>query len=144
MAYGLNKKSDKEIFVLIFDLGGGTFDVSLISIYNGSFEVRATNGDTHLGGEDFTNKILSYCVSEIFKKTGKDISDNPRALSKLRSQCENAKIMLSASTKVNIDCYGLADGCDINIELSRAKFDNLCDEVFKKCMAPIEQVLKDS
>ena len=85
MAYGLNKKSDKEIFVLIFDLGGGTFDVSLLSIYNGSFEVRATNGDTHLGGEDFTNKILGYCITEILKKTSKDISDNPRALSKLRS-----------------------------------------------------------
>lgn len=141
MAYGLNKKTDKEIFVLIFDLGGGTFDVSLLSIYNGSFEVRATNGDTHLGGEDFTNKIISHCVSEIFKKTKRDISDNPRALSKLRSQCENAKIMLSASNKVNIDCYGLADGCDVNIELTRAKFDNLCADVFQRCMGPIEMVL---
>jgi molecular chaperone DnaK (HSP70) len=94
--------------VLIFDLGGGTFDVSLLSIYNGSFEVRATSGDTHLGGEDFTNKILSYCVSEIAKKTGKDISEDPRALTKLRKLCDDAKIMLSESTKANIDCYGLA------------------------------------
>jgi len=144
MAYGLHKKSDKETFVLIFDLGGGTFDVSLLSIYNGSFEVRATSGDTHLGGEDFTNKILSYCVSEIAKKTGKDISEDPRALTKLRKLCDDAKIMLSESNKTNIDCYGLANGCDINIEISRARFDNLCAEVFQKCMAPVELVLKDS
>ena len=144
MAYGLDKKSDKEIFVLIFDFGGGTFDVSLLSIYNGSFEVRATNGDTHLGGEDFTNKLLSHCVSEIAKKTGIDISDNPRALTKLRTQCESAKIMLSDANKVNVDCYGIADGCDINIEISRARFDNLCAEVFQKCMVPIDRVLEDS
>ena len=97
IAYGLDKKNQKEQNVLIFDLGGGTFDVSLLTIDDGIFEVRATSGDTHLGGEDFDNRLVDYCVADIRKKMSTDISSNARALRRLRTQCEKAKRILSAA-----------------------------------------------
>lgn len=144
IAYGLDKKSSQERNVLIFDLGGGTFDVSLLTIEEGIFEVKATNGHTHLGGEDFDNRMVEYCTSEFKKKTSVDISNNPRALRRLRTQCEKAKRILSSAHQAPIECESLAEGFDFNISITRAKFEELCMEFFKKCIPPVENVLKDS
>jgi heat shock protein 1/8 len=129
---------------LIFDLGGGTFDVSLLTIEEGIFEVKATNGHTHLGGEDFDNRIVEWCMAEFKKKTGLDISGNARAVRRLRTQCEKAKRILSSATQAPIECETLAEGEDFNTQISRAKFEELCMDLFRKCMPPVENVLKDS
>ena len=145
IAYGLDKKDSRERNVLIFDLGGGTFDVSLLSIEDGIFEVKATNGHTHLGGEDFDNRLVEFCMSEFKKKSGGiDIKGNNRALRRLRTQCEKAKRTLSAAHQTVIECEALAEGEDFNMNLSRAKFEELCIDLFRKCMPPVEQVLTDS
>lgn len=144
IAYGLDKKSAAERNVLIFDLGGGTFDVSLLTIEEGIFEVKATNGHTHLGGEDFDNRIVNYCIEEFKKKTKIDINGNARALRRLRSQCEKAKRILSSSASAPIECEALAEGEDYNTMLSKAKFEELCIDLFRKCMPPVENVLKDA
>jgi L1 cell adhesion molecule like protein len=144
IAYGLDKKSSQEKNVLIFDLGGGTFDVSLLTIEEGIFEVKATNGHTHLGGEDFDNRLVDYCIAEFKKKTGIDITGNARALRRLRTQCEKAKRILSAAHQAPIECETLAEGEDFNTQISRAKFEELCMDLFRKCMPPVENVLKDA
>ncbi len=144
IAYGLDKKAQGEKNVLIFDLGGGTFDVSLLTIEEGIFEVKATNGHTHLGGEDFDNRLVDYCSEEFKKKTGIDISNNPRALRRLRTQCEKAKRILSSAHQAPIECETLAEGHDFNASVTRAKFEELCMDLFRKCMPPVENVLKDS
>lgn len=144
IAYGLDKKSSQEKNVLIFDLGGGTFDVSLLTIEEGIFEVKATNGHTHLGGEDFDNRIVEWCMAEFKKKSGLDITGNARAVRRLRTQCEKAKRILSSATQAPIECETLAEGEDFNIQISRAKFEELCMDLFRKCMPPVENVLKDS
>jgi len=144
IAYGLDKKTSTEKNILIFDLGGGTFDVSLLAIEDGVFEVKATNGHTHLGGEDFDNKLVDYCMNDFKKKSGLDISKNARALRRLRTQCEKAKRILSAATQAPIECETLADGEDYNCDISRAMFEELCSDLFRKCMPPVEAVLKDS
>jgi len=144
IAYGLDKQTDAEKNILIFDLGGGTFDVSLLSIEAGIFEVKATNGHTHLGGEDFDNKLVNFCMAEFKKKTGADISANPRALRRLRTACEKAKRILSSAHTAPIECETLHDGHDYNTNISRAKFEELCLDLFKECMPPVENVLKDS
>jgi heat shock 70kDa protein 1/2/6/8 len=115
IAYGLDKKSKEEKNVLIFDLGGGTFDVSLLTIEEGIFEVKATNGHTHLGGEDFDNRIVDYCVAEFKKKSGHDITNNARSIRRLRTQCEKAKRILSSAHQAPIECETLAEGEDFNI-----------------------------
>jgi L1 cell adhesion molecule like protein len=130
--------------VLIFDLGGGTFDVSLLTIEEGIFEVKATNGHTHLGGEDFDNRLVEFCMAEFKKKTGLDISSNARSMRRLRTQCEKAKRILSSAHQAPIECETLAEGEDFNIQISRAKFEELCMDLFRKCMPPVENVLKDS
>jgi heat shock 70kDa protein 1/2/6/8 len=122
IAYGLDKQNDGEKNVLIFDLGGGTFDVSLLSIDNGVFEVKATAGDTHLGGEDFDNKLVEYCVNDFMKKYRIDLKNNARALRRLRTQCEKAKRILSSSTQTTIEVDSLADSQDYSIVITRAKF----------------------
>jgi len=137
-------RQNEERNILIFDLGGGTFDVSLLSIEEGIFEVKATNGHTHLGGEDFDNKLVDFCMKDFKKKTGIDITSNPRALRRLRTQCEKAKRILSSATQAPIECETLMEGEDYNTNMSRAKFEELCIEDFKKCMPPVENVLKDS
>lgn len=129
---------------MIFDLGGGTFDVSLLTIDNGIFEVKATNGHTHLGGEDFDNRLVDHCMKEFKKKSGIDISDNARACRRLRTQCEKAKRILSAAHQADIECESLAEGMDFNCIISRALFEQLCADLFKQCMPPVEAVLKDS
>merc|ERR1740123_1250793 len=144
IAYGLDKQSAQEKNILIFDLGGGTFDVSLLAIEEGIFEVKATNGHTHLGGEDFDNKLVDFCMTQFKKKSGIDISKNARALRRLRTQCEKANRILSAAHQAPIECETLAEGEDYNTNISRAKFEELCMDLFRKCMPPVENVLKDS
>merc|ERR1719498_1167760 len=144
IAYGLDRQQAQERNILIFDLGGGTFDVSLLAIEEGIFEVKATNGHTHLGGEDFDNKLVDYCLVDFKKKTGIDIKGNPRALRRLRTQCEKAKRILSAAHQAPIECETLAEGEDYNTNVSRAKFEELCMDLFRYCMPPVESVLKDA
>lgn len=144
IAYGLDKKDQGETNVLIFDLGGGTFDVSLLTIDDGIFEVRATNGHTHLGGEDFDNVLVDYCLAAFKKQSGKDIRNNARAMRRLRTQCEKAKRILSAAHTAEIFCDTLADGEDFSLTVSRALFEELCMPLFRKCMPPVEQVLSDA
>lgn len=138
IAYGLDKKSLNESNVLIFDLGGGTFDVTLLTIDNGVFEVKATAGDTHLGGEDFDNRLVNYCAGEFLKKKGVDIRNNPRALRRLRTQCEKAKRILSSATQTTVEIDALGDNEDFNCTLTRAKFEELCLDLFKQCIPPVE------
>jgi len=132
IAYGLDKKGTGERNVLIFDLGGGTFDVSLLTIDDGVFEVKATAGDTHLGGEDFDNKIVAWCANEFKKKYDVDITkNNPRAMRRLRTQCEKAKRILSSSAQTTIEVDSLAESFDFTMTLTRAKFEELCMSDFK-------------
>jgi heat shock protein 1/8 len=144
IAYGLDKKGDGEKHVLIFDCGGGTHDVSLLTIEDGVFEVRATAGDGHLGGEDFDTLIADWACEEFRKKYKIDIKDNARAMRRLRTACERAKRVLSGSTQAAIEVDSLAEGTDLNLTLTRAKFESMCEPLFRKAMAPVEQVLRDS
>merc|ERR1712164_186083 len=145
IAYGLDKKGSGERNILIFDLGGGTFDVTLLTIDDGIFEVKATAGDTHLGGEDFDNKVVSWCAADFNKKYGVDITkNNPRAMRRLRTQCEKAKRILSSSAQTTIEVDSLAESYDFVTTLTRAKFEELCISHFKECIPPVEKVLKDS
>merc|ERR1712007_238990 len=144
IAYGLDKKGKGEKNILIFDLGGGTFDVSLLTIDEGVFEVKATAGDTHLGGEDFDNKLVEFCAADFLKKKKIDIRGDKRAMRRLRTECEKAKRVLSASAQTSIEIDALKDGEDFSMVISRAKFEELCLTYFKDCMIPVEKVLKDS
>ena len=143
IAYGLDKKGGEKN-VLIFDLGGGTFDVSLLTIDDGIFEVKATAGDTHLGGEDFDNRMVEHFLQDIERRHGKDISSNQRAVRRLRTACERAKRTLSTSTQAHIELDSLFDGIDFNSTITRARFEDLCMDYFKKCLEPCAQVLKDA
>jgi len=143
IAYGLDKKG-AEKNVLIFDLGGGTFDVSLLTIEEGIFEVKATAGDTHLGGEDFDNRMVDFFTQEFKKKFRKDIAGNQRALRRLRTACERAKRTLSSSTQAHIEIDSLFEGTDFNSVITRARFEDLNMDYFRKCMDPVEKVLKDA
>lgn len=144
IAYGLDKKNDKEHHVLIFDLGGGTFDVSLLNIDDGIFEVKATAGDTHLGGEDFDNRLVNFFVAEFKRKTGKDITGNQRALRRLRTACERAKRALSSSASTPIEIDSLFEGIDFYTSITRARFEELCQDLFRSTLTPVEKVLKDA
>ncbi|KAL4160543.1 70-kilodalton heat shock protein, variant 2 [Phytophthora ramorum] len=143
IAYGLDKKGG-ERNVLIFDLGGGTFDVSLLSIEEGIFEVKATAGDTHLGGEDFDNRLVEFFVQEFKRKHRKDMAQNQRALRRLRTACERAKRTLSSSAQAYIEIDSLYDGVDFNSTITRARFEDLCGDYFRKTMEPVEKVLRDA
>ena len=143
IAYGLDKKGDEKN-VLIFDLGGGTFDVSLLTIEEGIFEVKATAGDTHLGGEDFDNRMVDYFLQDFKRRHRKDMSKNQRSLRRLRTACERAKRTLSSSTQAHIEIDSLFDGIDFNSTITRARFEDLCMDYFKKCMDPCEKVLRDA
>ena len=145
LAYGLDKANAAgEKRVLIFDLGGGTFDVSILAIEDGVFEVKATAGDTHLGGEDFDSILVDWAAEEFRKKSKVDIKDNQRALRRLRTSAEKAKRTLSTTTQATIEVDSLADGVDFTIPITRAKFEQLCDQHFRNCMKPVEQVMRDS
>lgn len=141
IAYGLDKKNEQN--VLIFDLGGGTFDVSVLTIDEGIFEVKATAGDTHLGGEDFDNRMVDYCIQDIKKKYKKTL-ENPRSLRRLRTACERAKRTLSSSMNACIEIDALMDNMDYNTTISRAKFEEMNMDYFRKCMEPVEKVIRDS
>ncbi|KZT68155.1 heat shock protein 70 [Daedalea quercina L-15889] len=144
IAYGLDKKTEGERNVLIFDLGGGTFDVSLLTIEEGIFEVKATAGDTHLGGEDFDNRLVNHFVQEFKRKHKKDLSSNPRALRRLRTACERAKRTLSSATQTSIEIDSLFEGVDFYTSLTRARFEELCNDLFRSTLEPVEKVLRDS
>ncbi|PKY06913.1 heat shock protein 70 [Aspergillus campestris IBT 28561] len=145
IAYGLGSgKSDKERNVLIYDLGGGTFDVSLLNIQGGVFTVKATAGDTHLGGQDFDTNLLDFFKKEFQRKTGKDLSGDPRALRRLRTACERAKRTLSNATQTTVEIDSLFDGEDFNSSLTRARFEDLNAKSFSGTLDPVQQVLKDS
>merc|ERR1711977_252926 len=147
IAYGLGEateKSQKEKMVLIFDLGGGTFDVPLLSITGGVFAVKATAGDTHLGGEDFDNALLEHFKKEFEKKTKLDISGDARALRRLRSACERAKRTLSSVTQTTVEVDSLFSGTDFQANISRARFEEINAATFKGILLPVEKVLKDS
>ncbi|KAI9890844.1 MAG: Heat shock protein ssb1 [Vezdaea aestivalis] len=145
IAYGLGAgKSEKERNVLIYDLGGGTFDVSLLHIQGGVFTVKATAGDTHLGGQDFDTNLLDHFKREFQRKTKKDLSGDARALRRLRTACERAKRTLSNGTQTTIEIDSLFDGEDFNAQITRARFEDINQAAFKSTIAPVEQVLKDS
>ncbi|CAK9054526.1 Heat shock 70 kDa protein (HSP70) (74.3 kDa protein) (Cytoplasmic antigen) [Durusdinium trenchii] len=163
IAYGLDKKGTGErnvlslaevdfpvVFVIvsinrIYDMGGGTFDVSLLTIEDGIFEVKATAGDTHLGGEDFDNRVVDFCIQDFKRKNrNKDMTGNQRAIRRLRTQCERAKRTLSSSTQATIEIDSLFEGIDYSCSLSRARFEELCMDYFRNSMGPVEKCLKDS
>lgn len=145
IAYGLGAgKSEKERHVLIFDLGGGTFDVSLLNITGGVFTVKATAGDTHLGGQDFDTNLLEHFKKEFNKKTGLDISGDARALRRLRTACERAKRTLSSSAQTSIEIDSLYEGIDFYTSITRARFEELCADLFRSTLDPVEKVLKDA
>ncbi|KAF9005588.1 heat shock protein 70 family [Cyathus striatus] len=144
IAYGLDKKVSGERNVLIFDLGGGTFDVSLLTIEEGIFEVKATAGDTHLGGEDFDNRLVNHFVQEFKRKNKKDLSANPRAVRRLRTACERAKRTLSSAAQTSIEIDSLFEGIDFYTSLTRARFEELCQDLFRSTLEPVEKVLRDS
>merc|ERR1712178_299324 len=143
IAYGLDKKGGEKN-VLIFDLGGGTFDVSLLTIEDGIFEVKATAGDTHLGGEDFDNRMVDHFKQEFKRKNRKDLSKNERALRRLRTSCERAKRTLSSSTQAYIEIDSLFDGIDFQSTITRARFEEMNMDYFRKCLEPVEKVLRDA
>jgi len=143
IAYGLDKK-EGERNILVFDLGGGTFDVSLLTIDNGVFEVLATNGDTHLGGEDFDQRTMEYFIKLIKKKSGKDLRKDNRAVQKLRREVEKAKRALSVQHQVKVEVESLIDGEDFSETLTRAKFEELNMDLFRGTLKPVQKVLEDA
>lgn len=145
IAYGLGAgKSDKERHVLIFDLGGGTFDVSLLHIAGGVYTVKSTSGNTHLGGQDFDTNLLEHFKAEFKKKTGGDISKDARALRRLRTAAERAKRTLSSVTQTTVEVDSLFDGEDFETSITRARFEDINSALFKSTLEPVEQVLKDA
>merc|ERR1712227_411969 len=145
IAYGLDKKKGSaECNVLIFDLGGGTFDVSILTIEEGIFEVKSTAGDTHLGGEDFDNRLVDHFIKEFQRKHKKDMSQNKRAVRRLRTACERAKRTLSASAQANIEIDSLFEGVDFYTSITRARFEELCSDLFKGTLEPVEKAIRDA
>lgn len=145
LAYGLDRDLKGEKNVLIFDLGGGTFDVSILQISEGSlFEVRSTAGDTHLGGEDFDSRMVDHFSQEFDRKYKKDIKSIPKALRRLRTVCERAKRTLSSSTEATLEVDALHDGIDFYSKITRARFEELCSDLFRQTLAPVDRALKDA
>ena len=144
LAYGLDKKVSSEKNVLIFDLGGGTFDVSILSIEDGMFEVKSTAGDTHLGGEDFDNRLVKHLIEEFKRKHKQDPSQNKRSLRRLRTAAEAAKRTLSSSSQAAIEIDSLFDGIDFYTNITRARFEDLCSDLFRGTLDPVERALRDA
>ncbi|XP_058867143.1 heat shock cognate 71 kDa protein isoform X2 [Acipenser ruthenus] len=144
IAYGLDKKVGSERNVLIFDLGGGTFDVSILTIEDGIFEVKSTAGDTHLGGEDFDNRMVSHFIAEFKRKHQKDIAGNKRAVRRLRTACERAKRTLSSSTQASLEIDSLYEGADFYTSVTRARFEELNADLFRGTLEPVEKALRDA
>merc|ERR1712172_475999 len=144
IAYGLDKKVSGEKNILIFDLGGGTFDVSILTIEDGIFEVKSTAGDTHLGGEDFDNRLVNHFIQEFKRKHKKDISGSKRAVRRLRTACERAKRTLSSSTQAAIEIDSLFEGVDFYTSITRARFEELNSDLFRGTLEPVEKSLRDA
>ncbi|WOL20338.1 heat shock cognate 70 kDa protein [Canna indica] len=144
IGYGLEKRSNTEKNVLIFDLGGGTFDVSVLTIDKGIFEVKATAGDAHLGGEDFDNRMVSHVVEELKRKHHKDISGNPKKLRKLKVACERAKRILSSTNNATIEIDNLFEDTDFSLTITRDSFEELNMDLFAKCVEAVKKCLKDA
>ncbi|AKI80126.1 HSP70 [Acanthamoeba polyphaga mimivirus] len=144
IAYGLDKIQDKEMNVLIFDMGGGTHDVTLLSLEDGLFQVRATSGNTKLGGEDFDNRLVTWSVEDFKRRYKTDLNQSAKALRRLRTACERAKRALSSSTQTTIEVDSLFEGIDYNVTITRAKFEELCSDLFRAGLEPVEKVLLDS
>jgi len=144
IAYGLEKKITGELNVLIFDLGGGTFNVSLLTIEEGIFKVKATAGDNHLGGEDFDNRLVNHFLQEFKRKHKKDISSDARAVRRLRTICERAKRTLSSATQTSIEIDSLYEGIDFYTSLTRTRFEELCKDLFRSTLEPVKKTLRDS
>ena len=144
IAYGLETKIEEEKNIIVFDLGGGTFDVSLLTLEDGIFEVKNTNGDTHLGGEDFDILLTEFCCEEFKKKYNLDVHNNKKSYRRLKTSCEIAKKILSSNLQANIDIDSLMEGKDLNMNISRSKFENLCKDLFDKCIEIVEKVLNES
>ena len=144
IAYGLDKEVGTERYVLIFDLGGGTFDVSVLTIEDGIFEVKSTSGDTHLGGEDFDNRMVNHFIQEFKRKNKKDISGNARSVRRLRTACERAKRTLSSSAQASIEIDSLFEGVDFYTTITRARFEELCADLFRSTLEPVEKALRDA
>lgn len=144
ISYGISEKTEEEKNVLVFDLGGGTFDVSVLSIDEGVFEVKATNGDTRLGGSDMDQCMVDHFIKEFKRKHDVDISGNARAIRRLRSSCEKAKRNLSDATQTSIDIDSLSNGIDFYGTITRARFEELCMKIFRNTLRPVENAIKDS
>ncbi len=144
IAYGLDNKTEKERNILIYDLGGGTFDVTLLTIDEGVFEVKATAGDTRLGGEDFDLRLVQHFAQEFKRKNEKDLSENKKSMKRLKSACENLKKSLSSTTQASIEIDSLFEGIDYTSNMTRARFEELCGDLFRKTFDPVEKVIKDS
>ncbi|CAM9727323.1 unnamed protein product [Ectocarpus sp. 6 AP-2014] len=144
LAYGMDKKSSQEKNILVYDLGGGTFDVSLLTIDDGVFEVLATNGDTHLGGEDFDQRVMQYFIKLFNRKTGTDITGDVKATQKLRREVERVKRVLSSQHQARVEIESLVDGHDLSETLTRARFEELNIDLFKRTLAPVQRALKDA
>ena len=144
IAYGLDSKCTKEKTILIFDCGGGTHDVSLLTVEDGVFEVIATAGNTHLGGEDFDNRLVTHFVTEFKRKHKKDMKDSKKSLRRLRTASEKAKRILSSATSTILEVDSLFDGIDFNTNITRARFEDLCGDLFREALEPVEKVLQDA
>lgn len=144
IAYGLDRRGAGERIVLIFDLGGGTFDVSVLTVGAGVFEVKATAGDTHPGGEDFDSWLVNHFVEVLRWKHGKDVSGNKRALRRLCTACESAKCALSSSTQATLEVDSLFEGMDFYTSMSHARFEELCSDLFRSTVEPVEKALRDA
>jgi heat shock 70kDa protein 1/2/6/8 len=145
IAYGLEKnKGDSEVNILIFDLGGGTFDVSILALDDGIYEVKSTGGNTHLGGEDFDSRLVDFCIQDFKRKNKKDISDSNRALRRLRTACERCKRTLSTNSSSSIEVESLYEGIDYSVVITRARFEELCSDLFRETLDAVEKVLRDS
>ena len=144
IAYGLDNKSDKERIVIIYDVGGGTLDVTLLTLDDGIFEVKATSGDTHLGGEDFDANMVQHFADEFKRKNKQDITNSKKSMAKLKKECERLKRSLSSATQAHLEIDSLYDGIDFNTTMTRAKFEQLNMALFQKCLKSVEQVLMDS
>ena len=144
IAYGLEKKVGAEQNILIFDLGGGTFNVSILTIEEGIFDVKSTAGDTHLGGEDFDSRMVSFFISEFKEKYKKDMSGNKRSVCRLRTACERAKRTLSSITEASIVIDSLFEGINFYAKITRAKFEELCADLFQSTLEPVEKALRDA
>ena len=144
IAYGLDNKSDNEKTVLVFDLGGGTFDVSILVLNEETFEVKSTSGNTHLGGEDFDNRLMQFCIEKFKEDTDVNIELNQKALRRLKQYCENAKRALSSAIETTIEIENLAEDEDLNVIISRAEFEEKCKDLFEKCFESIKQAMEEA